>query len=69
MMGNFGSWPYSNWFRRNSGTAIQVISDFFGSFGRVDRVLTRAKGRENKDWPEITLKCSIDGGDESKDTK
>jgi phospholipase C len=32
------------------------------------RVLTRARGNERADWPEITAKCKIDGSDVSPDT-
>jgi hypothetical protein len=31
-------------------------------------VLTRVTGNENKDWPDITAKCTIDQKDVSPDT-
>jgi phospholipase C len=34
----------------------------------LDRVLTRAKGAENRDWPDIQPKCRIDGTDVSQNT-
>jgi phospholipase C len=34
----------------------------------LDRVLTRMKGNENSNWPDITAKCTIDGKDISPDT-
>jgi phospholipase C len=34
----------------------------------LDRVLTRVTGNENKDWPDITAKCTIDQKDVSPDT-
>lgn len=34
----------------------------------LQRVLTRAVGNENKDWPDIVAKCTIDGSDVSENT-
>jgi phospholipase C len=34
----------------------------------LDRVLSRAQGNENANWPDIIARCQIDGADESPDT-
>jgi phospholipase C len=57
-----------DWLKLEQGTGGFLPSPRIKAAPTLDRVLTRPKGQENKNWPEITVKCSIDSSDESKDT-
>ncbi len=56
-----------DWLKLEQGPGGFLPSPRIKAAPTLDQLLTRAKGNENKDWPEITAKCSIDGSDESKD--
>ena len=56
------------WLKLDQGPGGFLPSPRIKAAPTLDRVLTRGAGQENKDWPEITAKCLIDGSDESKDT-
>jgi len=56
-----------DWLKLERGPGGFLPSPRIKAAPTLDRVLTRGLGQENKDWPEITVKCSIDGSDESKD--
>jgi len=57
-----------DWLRLESGPGGFLPSPRIKAAPTLDRVLTRPKGQENRDWSDIRAKCSIDGSDVSKDT-
>jgi phospholipase C len=56
-----------DWLSLASGTGGFLPSPRIKAAPTLHRVLTRSAGQENRDWPVINPKCSIDGADESKD--
>jgi phospholipase C len=56
-----------DWLKLEHGVGGFLPSPRIKAAPTLDRILTRGKGEENKDWPGIAAKCLIDGSDESKD--
>ncbi len=56
-----------DWLKLEQGTGGFLPSPRIQAAPTLDRVLTLGEGQENREWPEIAVKCSIDGKDESKD--
>jgi phospholipase C len=57
-----------DWLKLENGTGGFLPSPRIKAAPTLDRVLTGAAAQGNADWLEIAVKCSIEGGDESKDT-
>jgi len=56
-----------DWLKLDAGPGGFLPSPRIKAAPTLDRVLTRAKGQENQNWPQIAAKCSIDDSDTSKD--
>jgi phospholipase C len=57
-----------DWLQLNNDPTKFLPSPRIAAAPTLDRVLTRAKGNENTEWPEVGPKCIIDGSDVSPDT-
>ena len=57
-----------DWLNLSADPAKFLPSPRIAAAPTLDRVLTRAKGNENQNWPDITAKCTVDGKDVSRDT-
>jgi phospholipase C len=52
-----------DWLKLNTDPTKFLPSPRIAAAPTLDRVLTRAKGNENNNWPDIVATCAIDGSD------
>jgi phospholipase C len=57
-----------DWMKLDADPSKFLPSPRIAAAPTLDRVLTRQKGNENTDWPDITAKCTLDGSDVSPAT-